>query len=119
MLQNAQVFLILDYGMPGIKIDFMSIEDLTVIIEKRQSNNLPATYLDLEQPPPYPISTTLRKRLTREISSLPEQQRKIIKLTLQGLSNTDIAIRLKISVNQVRVQRTYAKNRLRSRMRDA
>lgn len=66
------------------------------------------------------FALTLQEELTRQlrlcIHELPEQQRKIILLSLDGLSGNEIAEKLGISVNTVKTQKNRSFKYLRAKL---
>lgn len=60
------------------------------------------------------LKAELHSMLNEKIKQLPKQPRKVINLVKKGLSNDEIAKRLRVSVNAVKVAKTKAINQLRN-----
>ncbi len=66
----------------------------------------------------YILETEVANNLTRAINQLPEQQKKVILLNLQGLKNEEIAGEMDISLNTVKLYKKNAYKSLRAKMKN-
>jgi DNA-directed RNA polymerase specialized sigma subunit len=74
---------------------YMSIEDLTLLMDYRHSQGLAASFEELEAEE---ISEMDRRRLIRAINTkLTKRQKQVINMVRQGMSGVEIGRRLEIS----------------------
>lgn len=64
------------------------------------------------------VEEEVYRLVMREIDLLPEEQRKVIQLHLDGKGNTEIAEMLGISVNTVKTHKARARQQLRAKLKD-
>jgi RNA polymerase sigma-70 factor (family 1) len=63
------------------------------------------------------IEAEVAQNISNAIRNLPEQQRQIILLSMQGLTNNDIAEDMQISINTVKLQKKIAYKKLRGKLK--
>jgi RNA polymerase sigma-70 factor (ECF subfamily) len=63
------------------------------------------------------LETEVIQNINNAINNLPEQRRKIIILSMQGLKNNEIAEHMQVSINTVKLQKKIAYKRLREKLK--
>jgi RNA polymerase sigma-70 factor (family 1) len=64
----------------------------------------------------YLIETEVVNQLTNVLNTLPDQQKNVIILSMQGLKNDEIAQNMRLSVNTVKLYKKIAYEQLRSKL---